>query len=169
MRLARLIIVSILVFAVIITIISLFIPSDVQVSRSVLIHAPKDSVMAQIGDPVKWRDWYPNAAASQYFYNAAAIEGLVLNESKKQFIVFLTKNEDSVMAEYRLPNKTIPTGWQVLSSPNSDSVTVQWYINFHLRWYPWEKFTSFVFEKVYHPQLQHGLDNLKSLLEKPQQ
>ena len=39
-------------------------------------------------------------------------------------------------------------------------------MGFHLRWYPWEKFTSFMFERIYNPQLQKGLDNLKTFLEK---
>ena len=65
-----------------------------------------------------------------------------------------------------LPNKKIPTGWLVAANPDANSVTIQWYMDFHLRWYPWEKFSSFMFERIYHPQLQQGLDNLKRFLEK---
>jgi hypothetical protein len=65
-----------------------------------------------------------------------------------------------------LLNKKIPTGWQIVPAIDSNSVTVQWYIDFHLHWYPWEKFTSFMFEKVYNPQLKQGLDNLKAFVEK---
>ena len=92
--------------------------------------------------------------------------GLILNKSKQQYIKITEKKEDEITAVYTLPNKKIQTGWQIATTPDSSSVTVQWYMDFHLRWYPWEKFTSFVFERIYNPQLQKGLDNLKTFLEK---
>ncbi len=69
-------------------------------------------------------------------------------------------------AVFTFANKKILTGWEIVPTIGSNSVTVQWYLDFHLRWYPWEKFTSFMFEKIYNPQLQQGLDNLKAFLEK---
>ena len=122
--------------------------------------------MEQLSDPKKWRNLYPGADSSNFFYVNDTIKGLVLDEKRKQSIVLTGKKEDEVMAVYILSNKKIPTGWQTASAINANSVTVQWYINFHLRWYPWEKFTSFMFEKVYDPQLQQGLENLKAFLEK---
>ena len=74
--------------------------------------------------------------------------------------------ENEVFASYVLPNREVKTGWQIAPSLGNNRVTVQWYMDFHLRWYPWEKFSSFMFERVYGPQLQQGLDNLKSSLEK---
>lgn len=122
--------------------------------------------MQQLSDPEKWRNWYPDARSSNFFYENDTIRGIVLDQDKKRSIVITGKKEHEVTAEYVWPNRKILTGWQIASSQNSNSVTVQWYIDFHLRWYPWEKFTSFMFEKVYNPQLQQGLDNLKALVEK---
>jgi hypothetical protein len=39
-------------------------------------------------------------------------------------------------------------------------------MDFRLRWYPWEKFSSLLLEKRYGPMLENGLDNLKKLMEK---
>src|SRR6266496_1208419 len=166
MRIIRLIIISIIVLLIIVTIISLFIPSHVQVSKAILIHTPKNSVMAQIDDPTNWKNWYPGANSSNLFYENGIATGLILNKSKQQYIKITEKKEDEVMAVYILPNKKIRTGWQIATTLYSSSVTVQWYMDFHLRWYPWEKFTSFMFERIYNPQLQQGLDNLKTFLEK---
>ncbi|MFI5185372.1 MAG: SRPBCC family protein [Chitinophagales bacterium] len=166
MRIIRLIIISILVLFTIITIISLFIPSHIRISKAVQINSSKEAVMEQISDPGKWRNWYPDAHSSEYFYEKDSIKGLILDQDKKQFLVITGKKEDEVTAVYMLPNKKTPTGWQIISSQNSNSVTVQWYIDFHLRWYPWEKFASFMFEKVYNPQLKQGLDSLKAFVEK---
>ena len=166
MRIFRLVIASAIVLFIICTIISFFIPSDVRVSKAIQINASKESVMEQLRDPSNWKNWYPDADSSKYFYEHDTLKGLILDQEKKHFIVITGKNENEVTASYVLPRKKIPTGWQIISASGANSVTVQWYIDFHLRWYPWEKFTSFMFEKVYQPQMQKGLDNLKALLEK---
>jgi len=100
------------------------------------------------------------------YYEDNIIKGLILDEPRKRYLVIREKKDDEVTAEYVLSKKSIPTGWLIAANAESNSVTIQWYMDFHLRWYPWEKFSSFVFEKVYHPQLQQGLDNLKKFLEK---
>jgi hypothetical protein len=166
MKILKLIIGSIIFFAIVITIISLFVPSDVRVSKAIQINSSMQALTEQIGNPENWRNWYPGADSSKFYYENGSVKGLVLNEAKRQSIVFTGKKNDEVTAMYVLPNKKIPTGWQWVPAADSNSVTVFWYIDFHLRWYPWEKFTSFMFEKVYTPQLKQGLENLKSLLEK---
>jgi polyketide cyclase/dehydrase/lipid transport protein len=166
MRIFRFIIISLMVIFFITTIISLFIPSHVRIYKAIQIHSSKDSVMNQVSNVSNWKNWYPGADSSKFFYETDTIKGLILDEHKKQYIVITGKKQDEVTAEYILPNKKIPTGWLVAANAESNSVTIQWYMDFHLRWYPWEKFSSFMFEKVYHPQLQQGLDNLKRLLEK---
>jgi hypothetical protein len=166
MRIIKLIIGSIIFLLVIITIISLFIPSHIRISRAVQINSSKESVMDQVSEPVKWRNWYPGADTAQFFYENGIIKGLILNKTKRQYITITEKKENEVMAVYTLPNRKLVTGWQVMPSAGSNTVTVQWYIDFHLRWYPWEKFSSFMFERIYNPQLEKGLYNLKTLVEK---
>ena len=166
MRIARFIIISVVVLFIIITIISLLIPSNVRISRGIQISSSKDSVMSQISEVANWKNWYPGADTLQFYYQNNTIKGLVLDEQKMRYLVMRAKKSDEIKAEYVLPNKKIPTGWLIVANAESNSVTIQWYMNFHLHWYPWEKFSSFMFEKVYHPQLQQGLDNLKRFLEK---
>jgi hypothetical protein len=166
MRIVRFIIISAVVIFIIITIISLFIPSDVRISRGVQINSSKDSVMTQVSKVSNWKNWYPGADSLKLYYENNLIKGLVLDESKKRYLVIREKKDDEVTAEYLLPNKKIQTGWLIAANAQANSVTIQWYMDFHLHWYPWEKFSSLMFEKVYHPQLQQGLDKLKKFLEK---
>jgi len=76
------------------------------------------------------------------------------------------RKENEVAADYQgIKQKKVVTGWNIL--PDRDStVTVQWYMDFTLRWYPWEKFSSILFEKQYGPQMEQGLARLKNLLER---
>jgi polyketide cyclase/dehydrase/lipid transport protein len=166
MRIFRFIVISVVVLFIIITIISLFIPSHVRISRGIQINSSKDSVMKQVGDVSNWKNWYPGADSLKLYYEDNVIKGLILDEQRKRYLVLRDKKNDEVKAEYLLLNKKIPTGWLVATNDESNSVTIQWYMDFYLRWYPWEKFSSFMFERIYHPQLQQGLDNLKRLLEK---
>ena len=166
MRIARLIIISFVVLFTIITIISLFIPSHVRISRAIQINSPKDSVMRQVSEVSNWKHWYPGADSLKFYYEDNRIQGLVLDEFRKRYIIIREKKNDEVTADYILPNKKIRTGWVLATNAKSNSLSLQWYMDFDLRWYPWEKFSSFMFERIYHPQLQQGLDNLKRFLEK---
>ena len=166
MRFLRLVIISIIFFALIITIISLFIPPHVRISKAIQINRSKDSVMSQISDPANWKKWYPSANAANFYYENGFAKGLILDAAKRQYLVITNIKDDEVDAAYRLPRRTVATAWQLISAAGGNSVTVQWYMDFHLRWYPWEKFSSFMFEKLYGPQIQQGLDNLKTLVEK---
>ncbi|HXB44800.1 MAG TPA: hypothetical protein VNV85_12105, partial [Puia sp.] len=46
-----------------------------------------------------------------------------------------------------------------------DSVTVQFYFDFHFNWYPWEKFTSLLYEKQFGPVMEESLTQLKQIVE----
>jgi len=166
MRIFRFIIVSFVVVFFITTIISLFIPSHVRIYKAIQVNSSRDLVMDQISNAANWKNWYPGADSSKLFIETDSIKGLILDEHKKEYIVITGRKEGEVTAEYILPNKRIATGWLIAPNAEENSVTIQWYMDFHLRWYPWEKFSSFMFERVYHPQLQSGLDNLKRFLEK---
>jgi hypothetical protein len=132
----------------------------------VQINSSKEKVMEQLRNPVNWKNWYPEADSTEYFFQEGTVKGLVLDKSKHRYIIIAKAKKDEIVAEYVLPRRKILTGWELVSSTDSTSVTVQWYMDFHLRWYPWEKFSSFMFERIYNPQLEKGLNNLKTLLEK---
>ena len=165
MKLLRLVILGILFPVLIITVISLFIPSNIQIAKAVLINAPADTVLNQLKDPQNWKHWYPGADSSKFFYENDLPRGLMLNEKKHEYILITGTNDNEVTAQYSMPGRKIMTGW-VVHSINSNEVMLQWYMKFHLRWYPWEKFTSFLFDRVYGPQLQTGLNNIKERVEK---
>jgi len=42
---------------------------------------------------------------------------------------------------------------------------VEWYFNFHFRWYPWEKLGSMYYDKQLGPLMEKSLINLKSYIE----
>jgi hypothetical protein len=38
-------------------------------------------------------------------------------------------------------------------------------MDFHLKWYPWKKFSSLFFENTYGVMMQEGLENMRNLTE----
>ncbi len=159
-----------------VTAISLLIPSHVRISKAINIGTVADSVWNQVDDLGKWESWNPffnNLATKRVTYldtadgklNAVKVESTTIRWKEKN----ATEHIAEMLSGNRLPMmsgwKCIP-GQQTDSNALSDSLTLQWYMDFKLRWYPWEKFASLMLENSYGTQMEQGLTNLKELLEK---
>jgi hypothetical protein len=165
MRLIKLAIISIVFFALLITGISLFIPSHIRISKAIDINASKDSVLNQIKDAGKWKNWYPGADSLALLYIDGKVKGI--ETDSMQGLMITAISDSSVLAANTGPTaKRGETGWNIIDGGNPNSIIVQWYMDFHLRWYPWEKFSSLLLEKRYGALMEQGLAKLKALLEK---
>ena len=162
MRVIKLAAISIVVLFAVITVISFFIPPHIRISRAIDINAPAESLMQQIGEPVHWKDWYPVEGSSQPFYAGSEIKGIRLDSVNA--VVISGKTDSTITAEFTPAKKKIKTVWVVMGNGNSS--VVQWYMDFHLGWYPWEKFKSLLFDKIYGSQMEKGLANLKTIAER---
>jgi hypothetical protein len=82
--------------------------------------------------------------------------------------LIITEASDSSISTVNAgPNsKRGESGWNIFNGRTPNTVTVQWFMDIHLRWFPWEKFSSLLLEKRYGPMMEQGLDKLKKLLEK---
>lgn len=165
MRIIKLILISAVVFALMITGFSLFFPSHVRISKAIDINTPKDSVMKQVADPVNWKKWYPGADTADFLVIEGKIKGITTGD--KQALMINSITDSSVVAINVGPaSKKGETGWNIFTTSLPNTVTLQSYMDFHLRWYPWEKFSSLLLEKRYGPVLEKSLENLKAVLEK---
>lgn len=165
MRLVKLAIISIIFFSLLITGISLFFPSHIRISKAIDISTSKDSLMSQIADAAKWKNWYPGADTSTPFFVEGKIKGITTKN--REDLVITAINDSAVLtASMGTHSKKGGSGWNIFPGRNPNSFTVQWYMDFHLRWYPWEKFSSLLLEKRYGPMMEEGLARLKTLLEK---
>ena len=155
-RLIKLFLISIIVIFLIATGISLLIPSQVNISKAINIHGRKDSILALIRDRDQWSRWHP---------------AFIPNDSTPKFdsihIVSMRQNDSEVVMVLQQSNKeAVTNGWRVYEHSDVDSLTLQWYMNFHLKWYPWKKFSSLLFENTYGVMMQEGLTNVKGIVER---
>lgn len=165
MKLIKLGVISLLVFALMITGISLLFPSKVRISKAIDINVAKDSVLKQVSDPVNWKKWYPGTDTSDYLFLEGKIRGYITGDNRGLMIKTVT--DSSVLAiNTGNGSKKGEQEWIIYNSSVPNTVTVQWYMDIYLRWYPWEKFSSLLLEKRYGPMLEKGLENLKAQLEK---
>jgi len=163
MRIIKLAIISAVVLFLVVFGISLLIPSHIRISRAVNITvADKDSLVHQITDMRQWKQWniwINNPDMANARLTADAISSSFLTVTKRAQV-----------------GDTLFTTWQqkkgrLLQSAftwqgSGNTFVVQWYYDFQLRWYPWEKFSSVVFDKQLGPPMEISLANLKKLLEK---
>lgn len=168
MRFVKLAILSFVILFVVITAISLFIPSHIRISKAVNLRGERDSIMALIKYPARWKSWYPGIDTAKLMYEEGAAKGVILDDrgSEPVYLAIHTIDTDEVTAQFVIPNmRPVVNGWKVISYPTNDSTTLQWYMDFHLRWYPWEKFRSLLLEGSYGAKMERGLSNFRKVVQ----
>jgi hypothetical protein len=162
----KLVVISFVVLFIIVTLISLLIPSHVTISKAIHINATREKVMEQLADPVKWKNWYPGADSAAFIYANSKIVGILSSRHSLTGLIITGKTDSSVTAvNSGLGAKDISLGWNLIAGASPGVVSVQWHMDFKLHWYPWEKFASLLFEKQYGVQMEQGLGKLKKLVE----
>lgn len=165
MRIIKLGIISVIFFAFFLTGISLFFPSHIRISKAIEIKAERDSILSLIANAENWKKWYPGADTAEFFFIEGKIRGIGTGD--KQDLIITAVTDSSVRAENTGPkSKKGEMQWNIFPGSAPNTFTIQWFRDFHLSWYPWEKFSGLLLEKRYGPVLERGLDNLKHFLEK---
>ena len=161
MRALKLFLISAVVIFCILTAISLLLPSHVRVSRAINIAATPQQIMPQIADLSKWGPWNKLLDDSSVTTTSVAASKIQTNRFD---ISLLVAENDSVSTSWTQPNGKVFTGnFSLITS--GDVTIVQWYFDFNLRWYPWEKFASIIYDDRMGPGMENSLTHLKGLVE----
>ncbi len=164
MRVIKLAILSFIFIFLLITLISLFIPGSIRISKATNIAADDRVVYTYVDELPDWKQWHP------VLKNVPENEFVVLDDSSVKvqgtsIRVVGRKNEEIITEMVTDNGRPIISVLKVIRHQEGDSSTLQWYMDFKLRWYPWEKFKSLFFENIYGFQMERGLENLKQLSE----
>lgn len=161
MRFVKLAVISFIVLSLVIYALSLLIPSEMRVSRAVTINASRDSVWKALKNVPAWSSW--NIMLQQSFTN--------ITTDSTQF-----KADQLEVRVISATNDLIQTSWQQsgnekinsafsLTAAGADKTVLQWYFDFKVKWYPWEKFGSIIFDKQMGPGMEQSLNNFRKQLE----
>jgi hypothetical protein len=157
MRLLKLALLSFLVFFALITAMSLLVPAHVRISKAVNIADSANRIFFLINNKDQWRLWHP---AFQMQHSDSLLQQHNIT------ITPVVKTDSLVTVNWQQDKKPpVRNSWQVHRFQASDSVTLQWYMDFQLQWYPWEKFSSLFYEKTYGVMMEQGLQHIKTLVE----
>jgi len=163
MRLIKLAIISFIFLFLIVTIFSLFIPSKIRISKATNLEADNKFFDTYISRLPDWKLWHPalkdipeNEFVVSKDTNSIIVRGTTLSVKER-------KPAEIVTELITAKGRPVISGLNLISHTQADSSTLQWYMDFTLRWYPWEKFRSLFYENIYGVQMEQGLTNLKEL------
>lgn len=169
MRLIKQIIIGFIGIGTIIFIISLFLPSRMHVSKSVLLHIPHDSIVSNLTRLSQWHNWNPLLQDSLAVYDFSGenkvtwktrdnkINTLELEQPAKDTINIIIKTDDVQVFE---------SGFNVIDNTDNTGLTkVDWWIIENLKWYPWEKFYGLFSESLKEAYLENNLQSFKRHME----
>ena len=164
MRVIKLAIISFIILFLLVTGFSLLIPGNVKISKATNIAATDTGIFFYVQNLKEWKQWHPAFKEIQ----EADFE-VINNETikvKGTTIVVKERNSDELLTEISgNGSRPILNSIKILRHQQGDSSTLQWYMGFQLKWYPWEKFKTLFYENFYGVQMEQGLQNLKELSE----
>jgi hypothetical protein len=162
MRILKLAIISAIGLFAVLTAISFLLPSQVRISRAVDISAPKEKILTHIYYIPAWIEWnkfidsLPHTQLSNDVF-----------ENEKLLLTITQRTDSLITANWRQKNSSLfNSGFSLIPQAQDNLYTLQWYFDFKLRWYPWEKFQSIVYDQQLGPVMEQSLQKLKNDLER---
>lgn len=163
MRFIKLGLISIVVIFILLTAISSLLPSTVLVSRAVDINSPAADVKEQVFRLENWQNWLSDEMGNKGTHQLHPEDGaLVIGNARivgrhTTDTTFTTtwKNGRDMKGSFRIIKHASTTGF----------LTVQWQMEQHVRWYPWEKFASITKDEIWGGAMEKSLENLRTFLE----
>ncbi|MFI5151949.1 MAG: hypothetical protein ACHQET_01365 [Chitinophagales bacterium] len=168
MRFLKLVLISILVFFIILTFLFSLFPSNIRISRVIQIQSSKEKIMATIGNLETWKDWnlliYNSGLRNIRIPDPPLGRGASLH-SDQLTVTVEEMNADSLVTRWSKSNeRKFRGGFYLVQS--DESVTLQWYFDFHFHWYPWEKLGALFYDKRFGFVMEKSLVELKTYVEK---
>ena len=162
MRFLKLALFSIIFLFIGITGLGLLFPSTVVVSRATDIVAPKDSILTYLSNINQWKQW---------------VEGM-----KNEAVIITSPTEANLVGTTvsitSIKNYTVQSVWtgkkgtvqqstiQIYQDAASPKAVVHWQFVQNLKWYPWDRLSSMMNDKIMGEQLEKNLANLQKVCER---
>ncbi|MBX9785602.1 MAG: SRPBCC family protein [Chitinophagaceae bacterium] len=177
MRLIKMFLFVMIGLMMVLTVIGLFIPASVKISRGMIMDADSIKVYRQLSDVKDWGKWVPWVSAGEgALVQTSEItnqpgsfftwKGLSLKNSGT--ITLLSLQPHLITTKYELKDmNNSEGGFRIRSvSDNLSQTEVQWFMEYKLKWYPWERFYGIFLDHIIGPSFDKGLESLKNYLEK---
>lgn len=172
MRLLKGFVIAVTGLFIVITLLSLLMPSKVMTVRSVTIHGTTQQVFQEIKDLQQWKHWHPvfmqdsnsiSISNPSSGVNAFASWNTKGKENKLTITEVLATQVKASLA--RTGENASENILSVTALKDSNNVEAEWRVLTKMKWYPWEKFSGIFVDKITGPGYEAALSNLKVLIE----
>jgi len=159
-------------FFILITLISLLIPSRVVTVKSVSIHASPEKITAAIKDLEEWKKWHP--IFQQEAGNLHITRPTDIVNAKASWMQNGKENDITITHIFpqgiqfnvnRKGENPVETSLAALPVQEPNTMQVEWKAVSKLKWYPWEKFGGIFISEMTGPGYEHALNSLKKYIE----
>lgn len=175
MRLLKGFIVVLAGLFIFITLLSLFIPSRLMITRAVVIHANAGKVFNEISNLQNWKHWQPvfksDSTAIRFKTNVSGVSDYCewSTNGISNSITVTGRGDHSISAVLKRSGENdVQNTISVLPLADSNQVQAEWSVLIRLKWYPWEKFYGIFIEKVSGQGYEDALNSLKNYVEEHQ-
>lgn len=169
MRSVSVFIFGVMTFLVLIALGSLLLPSNITVSKTMLINAKTEKVRPQIENFSNWKSWYPVMQKDNVnMITNGPSEITLRDETGKQISLKIMPStmSDTIHIEVRSLSST-KIYYQFILRPQKDGNTqLTLNVNTRLKWYPWEKLKGIMLDKISGPEYELATRQLKAAVEK---
>lgn len=161
-------------FFILITLISLLIPSRVMTTKSVTVHAPKEKISAAIKDLQAWKKWHPVFKVDSSIMISLPSTGVgatiewIQGDKKNNLTIMEDFPEGIKLSLNRPGEKPVENSILILPVEEAGTYHVEWRSLTNLKWYPWEKFAGIFVSDITGPGYEAALAELKKYVELPQ-
>lgn len=169
MRFLKQALIGITAFSILLFLLSLLLSPSINVSKSVLLSASKEEIVAHLMDIKDWKNWNPLLQDSSLSYNFPSSTLVKWETAKGKTNAIELKQYAPDSIRMSVSSNNIPSfnsGFTVVS--NSDGapiVKLEWWISEELKWYPWEKFYGLFSESFRESYLENTLQAFKRYIE----
>ncbi len=172
MRLIKGFILALTGLFIMITLVSLLIPSQVMVARGVVINGSAKKVFAEISDLHNWPHWQPVFKNDSLKLNFSPLDNGPNRycewetRGKKNKIIIMVHGDHEITATLsRQGENDVENTITILPLADTNTVQVEWKALTKLKWYPWEKFYGIFIEKLTGQGYEDALNGLKTYVQ----
>ncbi len=162
MRVIKLAIISVLVLGLLATSIGFLFPSTVVVSRAIDIKTHKQPIYLLVSDLRNWKPWVEgmdNPSAIVY----DAVSAMLGNTA----VSIISLTDTTVVSSWKNSSSSDQISTiRLISDSSRKNTIVQWQFVQQVKWYPWEKFSSMMNDKIIGTLIEKNLANLKRVAER---
>ncbi len=151
MRVIKLGIISVIVFFVLFTLGGLLLPSHNVVSRAVNIKAKPVSILPLVQDKKQWYLWMEGM-------DSATVD-------KRQQVQIISVSDSLIVANWNTAEANYLTKFRLIYNTDQSVTIFQWQFEQEVAWYPWERLSSLMNDKILGTLMEKNLARLQLLVE----